>query len=91
MVNTRSREGLPLSKPSDNLEGCTEAELRARRLAETVPSRQYKVRRRRAVPIEEQEQIVNAYLKDFVPQKEVAQRHRVTVQLVSDLVAEAKA
>ena len=26
-----------------------------------------------------------------MPQKEVAQRHRVTVQLVRDLVAEAKA
>ena len=43
------------------------------------------------MPIEEQEQIADAYLKEHMPQKEVAQRHRVTVQLVRDLVAEAKA
>ena len=54
------------------MEGLPEAELKARRLLETVPCRQYKVRRRKAVPIEEQEQIVDAYLKEFVPQKEVA-------------------
>ena len=61
-----------------------------KRLAETVPFRQYKVRRRKEVPLEEQEKITEAYLKEYVPQKEIARRHRVTVQLVRDLVAEAK-
>ena len=52
-TNERSREGLVLSRPSHNLEGNTEKELRRKRLAETVPCRQYKVRRRKEVPVEE--------------------------------------
>ena len=46
--------------------------MRAQRLAEMIPSRQYKVRRRKAVPFEEQELIVKAYVKEHVAQKEVA-------------------
>jgi hypothetical protein len=38
----------------------------------------------------EQETIVDEYLKKYVPQKEIAQRHRVTVQLVRDLVSESR-
>ena len=53
-LHNREREGLKLSKPSNNLEGLSEYILRARRRAEAVPCRQYKVRRRKEVPIEEQ-------------------------------------
>ena len=53
-LHNREREGLKLSKPSNNLEGLSEYKLRASRRAEAVPCRQYKVRRRKEVPIEEQ-------------------------------------
>ena len=38
----------------------------------------------------EQETIVEEYVNKYVPQKEIAQRHRVTVQLVRDLVSESR-
>ena len=38
----------------------------------------------------EQETIVDEYVNKYVPQKEIALRHRVTVQLVRDLVSESK-
>jgi hypothetical protein len=38
----------------------------------------------------EQESIVDEYVNKYVPQKEIALRHRVTVQLVRDLVSESR-
>ena len=40
--------------------------------------------------VTEQEAIVDEYVKKYFPQKEIAQRHRVTVQLVRDLVSETR-
>ena len=60
------------------------------RLAETVPCRKYKPRRRKEVPLAEQEEIAKAYLQDKLPQKDIARHHRIKPQLVQDLVAEAK-
>ena len=40
--------------------------------------------------VNEQEAIVDEYLNKYVPQKEIAQSHRVTVQLVRDLVSESR-
>jgi hypothetical protein len=86
----RTREGHILSKPSNNLEGLPEHILRSKQRAEAVPCRQYRVRRRKDVPIEEQSEIASAYLRDYLPQKDVAIRYQVSVQLVKDLVAEVK-
>ena len=36
------------------------------------------------------EEIVDEYLKEYLPQKDIAQRHRVKTQLVNDLVYERK-
>ena len=87
---TRTRRGQKLSLASSNLEGLSEAELRDRSKRETVPAGWYRPRRRGAVSLEEQEEIVDLYIKDAVPQKEVARRHRVTPNLVSVLVRESR-
>lgn len=55
-----------------------------------MPCRQYKPRRRKAVPLEEQTRIAEACLQEQLSQQDVARRHRITVQLVRDLVYEAK-
>lgn len=60
------------------------------RLAETVPCRNYRPRKRKEVPLDEQDKIAQAYLKDKLPQSEIARQHRVKPQLVLDLVAAAK-
>ena len=57
---------------------------------EAVPGRQYKPRHRKLVPLEEQDLIVKSCQTSKLPQKEVAKQHRVKLQLVEDLVAEAK-
>ena len=36
------------------------------------------------------EQIAKSYLEQYLPQREIARRHRIKFQLVRDLVAEAK-
>ena len=59
-------------------------------MEETWPGGKYRPRRRKELPLEEQEDIVDAYRTSFLPQKEIARRHRVTPQLVSDLVSESK-
>ena len=46
---------------------------------ETVPSRHYRARRRKTLSLDEQQQIVKAYMEGQLPQKEVARRFRVTV------------
>ena len=71
---------------SRNPLGLTEGQLRDILLKETVPVKKYKARRRREVSLEEREEIVDEYLKEYLPQKDIAQRHRVKTQLVSDLV-----
>ena len=57
---------------------------------ETVPSRKYRPRRRCELSAAEMKRIVDAYTVEYIPQKEVARRFRVTVPLVSILVCEAK-
>ena len=52
---------------SRNPEGLTEGRLRQILLEETVPARQYKARLRREVPLEEREEIVDEYLKEYLP------------------------
>lgn len=54
----RSRKGLKLSRPSCNVDGLSERQLREQRLAETVPGRHYRARRRKDVSLQEQEEIV---------------------------------
>ena len=75
-----------MSVASRNPLGLTEGQLRDILLKETVPVKKYKARRRREVSLEEREEIVDVYLKEYLPQKDIAQRHRVKTQLVSDLV-----
>ena len=79
-----------MSVASRNPEGLTEGELRKILLKETVPVKKYKARRRLEVSLDEREEIVDEYLKEYLPQKDIAQRHRVKTQLVSDLVYERK-
>ena len=62
---------------SRNPEGLTEGQLREILLKETVPVKKYKARRRLEVSLEEREEIVDEYLKEYLPQKDIAQRHRV--------------
>ena len=67
-----------------------EYQLRERQLLEVVPVRKYKLRRRKVLSLDEQKDIANSYLVELRSQKEIAQKFRVTRQLVKDLVAEAK-
>ena len=55
-------------------------------MREIVPCGQYRPRRRRLLSISEQEEIVDEYVSKYFSQKEIAQRFRITVQLVRDLV-----
>ena len=68
----------------------SEGQLKALRMAETVPSNIYRPRRRKELSLQEHDDIVSAYLDDLMPQKEVALKYRVSVQLVRDLVSESK-
>ena len=64
---------------SCNLDGLSEQQIKQKYQQETVPSRQYKPRRRRTLSLSEQEDIVKEYFEGYVQQKEIARRHRVTV------------
>ena len=57
---------------------------------ETVPARKYRPRRRCELSAADIKSIVEEYKVEYIPQKEVARRFRVTVPLVSNFVCEAK-
>jgi transposase-like protein len=71
-------------------EGLAEKEKRKRAELESVPARQYKARHRSSLSAAEQQEIVEAYADQYVPQKEVARRFRVSPQLVGSLVRDSK-
>ena len=52
--------------------------------------RKYRPRHRNNLTAAEQQQIVDSYVKEYIPQKEVARRFRITPQLVSNLVTDSK-
>ena len=79
-----------LSKPSSNVEGLTETQIRQKALRETPPGNYYRARRKKELSLTEQEEIINKYLATNMTQKEVAGHYRVTEQLVRDLVTEYK-
>ena len=68
----------------------SEGQLKALRMADTVPSTKYRPRRRKELSLQEHDEIVSAYLDDMMPQKEIALKYRVSLQLVRDLVSESK-
>ena len=84
----RSRKGFTLSVASRSPEGQSEAEIKKVEQLDSVPGRQYCVRRRKVLSLEDQERIVEAYQMQYIPQREVDRRFRVTTQLVRDLVSE---
>ena len=55
-----------------------------------MPARKYRLRRRNGLAAAEQQEIVDSYVKEYIPQKEIARRHRVTPALVSALVRDSK-
>ena len=79
-----------MSVASRNPQGLSEGKIKELNQKEMIPGPYYKPRRRREISLKEQDQIVNEFLKNFWPQKEIARLHRVSVRLVSDLVCERR-
>ena len=65
-------------------------EIKQQAMLETVPCRKYRARRRHELSAEDEENIVRAYTQDYMTQKDVARKFRVTETLVSDLVRESR-
>ena len=86
----RTRQGQRLSVASRHPEGLSEGKIKQLVLKDNPPGRQYLPRKRKKLSADEQEQIVECYLKKNIPQNEVAKRNRVTPQLVRDLVRESR-
>ena len=78
------------SKPSHNIEGRTENELKKQAMYEKGPNNKLKKRKRKDLTPEEIETIVAATNKPFHKYKDVAEQYRISLQLVSNLVKEAK-
>lgn len=76
--NSRTRRGMTLSVASRDPLGQSETYIRNQTLMDTVPSRQYRPRRRKGLSVAEQLEIVDSYVKHYIPQKEIALRFRVT-------------
>ena len=75
----RTRRGMILSVASRDPEGLSEKERKKREQQESVPGRLYKKRSRSSLTADEQQEIIDAYMKDNIPQKEVAKRFRITI------------
>ena len=60
------------------------------RKEEIVPSGKYRARRRKEISLDEQQEIVEQYLGKHWPMKEIALKHRITNNLVMNLVQEAR-
>ena len=86
----RTRRGLTLSLAAHDPDGLGESAKRTKAQLECVPARKYRLRRRNDLTAAEQQQIVDSYVKEYIPQKEVARRFRVTPLLVSNLVTDSK-
>ena len=76
--------------PTHNPGGQTEKVMKEAAQWETVPARKCRPRRRCELSAADIKSIVEAYTVEYIPQKEVARRFRVTEPLVSILVCEAK-
>ena len=57
---------------------------------ETAAAHRYRPRRRRGLSAAEQQEIIDAYVRQYIPQREIAKRFRVTHNLVSGLVQDSK-
>ena len=88
-VDDRARATLKRSRPVDNIEGRTEADLKEQSKQDKAPGRKYKKRHRKDLTAEEIEAIVAATREPFRLHKDVAQQFRVTAHLVSALALEA--
>ena len=67
-----------LSVASRSIDGYSELDLKRQSQEEIVPNRQYRPRRRRELTLSEQQDIISSYILDYIPQKEIALKYRVT-------------
>ena len=79
-----------MSVASRHPEGKSEAIIKMQTRVESFPGRQYKPRRRKELSLKEWQDIADAYIVQHIPRKDVVRQFRVTEQLVSDLVCEAR-
>ena len=89
-VDDRARATLKRSRPVDNIEGRTEADLKEQSKQDKAPGYKYKKRHRKDLTAEVIEAIVAATREPFRLHKDVAQQFRVTAHLVSALALEAQ-
>ena len=87
--NPRSRRGHKRSKAEHNAEGLKEEELRELRIIDSAPCRRYKKRRLKELSDEEVDEIIADSKRPGWLKKDVAQKYRVTPDLVSKLCKEA--
>jgi hypothetical protein len=88
-ANPRSRRGHKRSKAEHNAEGLKEEELRELRIIDSAPCRRYKKRRLRELSDEEVAEIIADSQRPGWLKKDIAQKYRVTPDLVSKLCKEA--
>ena len=86
----RSCIGIKKSKPSHNVEGLSEKELRRRHRFEKPVGWAYKKRHRKELSAEEVAAIVSATRKPYHLYDDVAKQFRVSSQLVSRLAKESE-
>ena len=68
----RTRRGLKLSRPADNVEGLPEKELRRRRNLDTAAGKNYRKRHRKELTVEEVVEIVASTKEPHRLNKEIA-------------------
>ena len=82
--------GLKRSKPDHNQEGRSEAEIKRQSRQDLVPCHKFKKRHRKELNAREIEEIVAAAKQPFQYHKDVAQRFKITKELVGRLVKESR-
>ena len=86
LVNRSVRQKFTRSMPSNNVEGLSESQYKARWQAEHGFSRKYKKRYLKDLTPEEREDIVRLHEEEQIMQKDLAQRFKVSKHIVWRLV-----
>ena len=86
----RGAKGIKRSKPTSNIEGRTESDLRQQAQSDRVCCRRYKKRHRKDLTADEIEKILEATKQPFMMHRDVAQQFKISHRLVVDLVREAQ-
>ena len=85
----RPKRGLKRSRPSDNDEGRSEADLKRQALKDLAPCRATKKRHLKDLSKDEIEAIISSAKKPFYRHQDIAKDYRVTKSLVGRLVRES--